>query len=114
MTILLMVIIALLSWLAYQFIDMNILNKRFIKNDLDFRFDKYWESERFAMALSWIVMAIFGISYNFIAAEYKPADGNIFRLCAAILTGGIGGWAMTLFFGRSKKWLANKLNEKMN
>jgi hypothetical protein len=109
-----MIIIAFLAWLAHQLIDMSLLNKKFIADKLEFRYDKYWRAERFAVVLAWVVMAIFAISYPYVAAEYAPAQSNLFKLFSSVLTGGIGGFAMTLLFGRSKKWLSNKVNEKMN
>lgn len=114
MAIQIMVIIAFLAWLAHQLIDMQLLNAKFIADKLEFRYDKYWRAERFAIALSWVVLAIFAISYPYVADEYAPAQSNLFKLFSSVLTGGIGGFAMTLFFGRSKKWLARKINEKMN
>lgn len=114
MSIQIMILVAFLAWLAHQLIDMGLLNSKFIKDNLEFRYDKYWKAERFAIALSWVVLAIFAISYPYISKEYVPAQSNLFKLGSSILTGGIGGFAMTLFFGRSKKWLSNKLNEKMN
>lgn len=114
LTLPIMLLLAFLAWLSHQMIDMQILNKRFIKNNECFRYGKYWTAERFAVGLSWIVIAMFIISYPFVEQEYAPAKANVFKLFASVLTGGIGGFGISYFFGGTKKWLARKIDEKLN
>lgn len=105
-----LIAIAFLAALFVQLGLMNRLNKKFIAHDQEFKRQKYWNSERFAILGN--IVFIFMFILAFPSAIVKYGISNFMQFISYALAGGTGSIVFAYFLGRTGAYLKKQINDR--
>lgn len=105
-----LIAISLLSALFVQLGLMNRLNKKFIANDQEFKKQKYWNSERFAILGNIVFIFMFILAFPSAIIKYGISD--FMQFISYAFAGGGGAVVFEYFLGRTGSYLKKQINDK--
>lgn len=103
---------AILTNLFVQLHALNSVKQLAQKANQPFVFKKYLEAESIAIISGLIPIAIWALIYNEVGQAVPQAV--IYVRLSFVFIGAAGAWLLTLFLGKSKKWIRNVIDEKTN
>lgn len=105
-----LIAIAFLSALFVQLGLMNRLNKKFIANEQEFKRQKYWNSERFAILGNIVFIFMFILAFPSAIIMYKISA--FMQFISYALAGGTGSIVFAYFLGRTGAYLKKQINDR--